>query len=371
MWDADAHRIALIEMHGIQNADEPYTICFDETNNIAKLRLNNGKLNVSESACFALGGLAWIGTKPEPLLSDLVSLFGVSSNVPELKRRHLGKGDFASILASEKVKKLFDWLLTQNYYLHYQIVDPLYWGVVDIIDNITLELDIPMEKMFFLSQIAKGDLHRVVQNHLPTSEAIFARFDYPNVSSVNVCDFYNALSDLVKASDSLESFPQKMLLGILEMGMKTKSSGLLWGEDADTLLGSFDKFYAERIILFKNATIIFDNENRISERLKGPAYTAMLGKFKNYQFVDSKNNTHVQLSDLTIGIVGKYFSFLNTQEGHEVAEFLSNLDIIQRQNLTSLKKLIDRSDEQCNAFYHYVISSHLIEKNRQVWRFLS
>jgi len=370
MWGADAHRNELIEMHGIHNADEPYTICFDETNNIAKLRLNDGKLNVSDPACFALGGLAWIGTKPEPLLSDLVSLFGVSSSIGELKRRHLGKGDFAAILASEKVEKFFDWLLTKNYYLHYQIVDPLYWGVVDIIDNVILELDIPTEKMFFLSQIAKGDLHRVVRNNLPASEAIFARFKYPNVSPANICDFYNALSDMVKVSDALVPFPQKMLSGILEMGAKSKSSGLLWGEDADTLLGSFDKFYAERIILFKNSTIIFDNENRISERLEGPAYTAMIGRFKNYQFEDSKNNTHIQLSDLIIGIVGKYFSFLNTQEEHEVAEFLSDLDVIQRHNLTSLKKLIDRSDEQCNAFYHYVISSHLIEKNRQVWKFL-
>ena len=193
MWDLELYRKTLIEMHGIRNADVAYTIYFDETNNIAKLRLNAGKLNVSDSACFALGGLAMVGRKELPLLSDLTELFGVASSVDELKRRHLGKGDFTAILASTKVKKFLDWLLSQDYYLHYQIVDPLYWGLVDIIDNVVMELDIPMEQKFFFSQNAKADLHRVVQHHLSATEAIFAQFDYPKVTPVNSLAFYLSL----------------------------------------------------------------------------------------------------------------------------------------------------------------------------------
>lgn len=370
MWDTELHRKTLIEMHGIRNADVAYTIYFDETNNIAKLRLNAGKFNVSDSACFALGGLATIGTKELPLPTDLTALFGVTSSVDELKRRHLGKGDFTAILASEKVKKFLDWLLSQDYYLHYQIVDPLYWGLVDIIDNVVMELDIPMEKKFFFSQNAKADLHRVVQHHLSATEAILAQFDYPNVTPANSQAFYRTLADLVQASDSLEPYPQMMLAGILEMGMQTQHSGLLGAEEANTLLDSFDKFYAERIMLFKNSNIIFDNETRISERLTGPAYETMIGAHKNYQFADSKTNTNIQLSDLIIGMIGKYFSFLNTHETHEVEQFLCNISAIQQHNLTNLKRLIDRSDAQCNAFYHYVISAHLSDKNRQVWEFL-
>lgn len=370
MWNTDAHRNTLIEMHGIQNADVAYTIYFDETNNIAKLRLNAGKLNVSDSACFALGGLAMVGTKQEPTLADLTALFGVTSSVDELKRRHLGKGDFTAILASEKVKKFLDWLLSQDYYLHYQIVDPLYWGLVDIIDNVVMELDAPMENKFFFGQNGKADLHRVVQHNLPATEAIFARFDYPNVTPANSFNFYGALTELVQTSECLEPYQQMMLGGILEMGMKLVPSGLLGGEDPDTLLSSFDKFYAERIMLFKNATIIFDNETRISESLAGPAYEAMIGQHKNYHFSDSKTNTYIQLSDLIIGIIGKYFSFLNTHETHEVEQFLCNISAVQQHNLANLKRLIDRSDAQCNAFYHYVISAHLSDKNRQVWEFL-
>ena len=358
-------------MHSIRNADEAYTIYFDETNNIAKLRLNGGKLNVSDSACFALGGLAMIGTKQEPVLSDLTTLFGVASSVDELKRRHLGKGDFPAILASEKVKNFLDWLLTQNYYLHFQIVDPLYWGLVDIIDNVVMELDIPVAQKFFFSQNAKADLHRAVQYNLSATEVIFARFDYPNVTPNNSHAFYRALADMVQANNNLDSHPQMMLQGILEMGMRFEPSGLLGGEDADTLLGSFDKFYAERIMLFKNSTIIFDNETRISERLAGPAFEEMIGEYKNYQFSDSKTNTFIQLSDLIIGIIGKYFSFLNTHEIHDVAQFLSNITAVQQHNLTNLIRLIDRSEAQCNAFYHYVISAHLSDKNRRVWEFLS
>ncbi len=231
-------------------------------------------------------------------------------------------------------------------------------------------LDIPMSQKFFISQNAKADLHRVVQHHLSATEVVFARFDYPNVTPANNRNFYQAIVDMVQASECLEPHPKMMLRGILEMGMRLEPSGLLGGEDANTLLDSFDKFYAERIMLFKNSTIIFDNETRISERLGGPAYEEMIGVQKNYQFTDSKSNIFVQLSDLIIGIVGKYFSFLNTHETHEVAQFLSILSSAQQHNLKNLKRLIDASDAQCNAFYHYVISAHLSDKNRLVWEFL-
>ena len=58
MWDLELYRKTLIEMHGIRNADVAYTIYFDETNNIAKLRLNAGKLNVSDSACYQISSTA-------------------------------------------------------------------------------------------------------------------------------------------------------------------------------------------------------------------------------------------------------------------------------------------------------------------------
>jgi len=363
-------RNALIEMHAIRNADEPYLMYFDETNNIAKLRLNEGRFNVTDNVCFALGGVATLNPVPAPTLGFLTKLLGVQSNVKELKRQHIGKGGFEDIIASSKVQKLLDWLMSQNYFLHYQIIDPLYWGIVDTIDSIVMEIEIKPEQMFFLGQKSKADLHLVIQKNLSETEHIFSTFEYPNITTENISAFYKSLANMVEASNCLDPFHQKHLYDILTMGSKLDNLSVLGGEEKSTLLDSFDKFYAERIMLFKNAKIVFDNEDNVAKRLGAKAYEGIIGKNANYTFVNSKLDTHIQISDLIIGIIGKYFSYLNNNPIEDVMLFLRSLNPVQRHNMEVLNILTDRSDLQCNAFFHYVTSEYLNYKNRKVWQYI-
>lgn len=361
-------RESLIEMHAIRNADVPYSMYFDETNNLPKLRLNEGRFNVSDNACFALGGVASLNSTSELPLAFLIDLLEVQSNVSELKLKHIGKGNFVEIIASNRVKKFLDWLISQNYLVHYQIIDPLYWGIVDIID--TIDIDAKPEILFFLSQNAKTNLHRVIQNNLPETEHIFSKFEYPNISNENITAFYTALVNMVNTSHCLEPFNKKMLCDILMKGSNLKTLSVLGGEEKSTLLDSFDKFYAERIMLFKNAKLIFDDEGNIPKKLQDQVYAEMIGTNDNYAFVDSKLNTHIQISDLIIGLIGKYFSYLNANSTEDVIEFLQNLTSIQSHNMSALNTLTNRSHQQCNAFFHYVVSGHLHDKNRQVWNYI-
>ena len=274
------------------------------------------------------------------------------------------------IIASQRVKKFLDWLLSQDYFVHYQVIDPLYWGIVDIIDTLVMEMDIESEMMFFIGQNSKTDLHHVIQQNLSETEHVFSRFEYPNITTMNIAEFYKALANMVNTSNCLEPFNQKMLRDILTMGSKLKTLSVLGGEDKSTLLDSFDKFYAERIMLFKNARLIFDDEGNIPKKLQDQAYAAMIGTNDNYTFVDSKLNTHIQVSDLIIGIIGKYFSYLNANSIEDVMGFLQNLNPIQRHNMSALNTLTNRSHQQCNAFFHCVVSGHLNDKNRQVWNYI-
>ena len=50
-------RDTVIKINGIKNADYKYYFYYDETNNLAKLRLKDGVLNVQEPVCFVLGGM--------------------------------------------------------------------------------------------------------------------------------------------------------------------------------------------------------------------------------------------------------------------------------------------------------------------------
>ena len=54
-------RSAEIAMHGLRNVDEEYSFYYDETNNIRKLHIRDGNLNVVDLKDFVLGGVAHKG----------------------------------------------------------------------------------------------------------------------------------------------------------------------------------------------------------------------------------------------------------------------------------------------------------------------
>lgn len=365
MGDRQKYRDDVIKMNGLCNTSKPYHFFYDETNNIAKLRLKNGRLNVSEPQCFALGGIVTSDQITVPELPFFLSLLGLQSSVPELKREYLGKGEFLGILDGQRTRKFLDWFVAQGYFLHYQIVDPLYWGMVDIIDSALDGMDISPQ-FIILNRGSKADLHRVLQYDLPQTERIFAKYDYPNITPDNIDPFYESLIHLVNSSQAVELVRKKLLTDVFKMGRKKTELVFLGGEEEATLLDSFDKFYAERIMLFENAVHVFDEETRIQERLASDAYQNIIGPHTSYRFVNSKTDMGVQVSDLIIGLMGKYFSFLNMTENNHLLAKLSGLSENQHHNMRSLVTLINRSDTESNGFFHHVISAYLADKQQRV-----
>lgn len=81
--------------------DAQYTFYYDETNNIKKLHLNKGNFNVAFSSNFVLGGLAYMGAKPD--VSDIFEGLNLQANTNEVKLKHLAFGDFMDCLTSRKL----------------------------------------------------------------------------------------------------------------------------------------------------------------------------------------------------------------------------------------------------------------------------
>ena len=62
--DIDDLRRLDIRLHGLHRADTPYTLYYDETNNIRRLHVTADGLNVGEPGCFVLAGVAHRGAGP-------------------------------------------------------------------------------------------------------------------------------------------------------------------------------------------------------------------------------------------------------------------------------------------------------------------
>lgn len=76
----------------------------------------------------------------------------------------------------------------------------------------------------------------------------------------------------------------------------------------------------------------------------------------NFRFVDSKDAPGVQVSDALVGLLGKLFSYITRTSPAELVADRRTLTSTQRDALTKLNKLLDRSNDATPALLQQVAS---------------
>lgn len=366
MIDVNELRTAAIHLHRLTGCDLRYSLHYDETNNVRRLLVTPSGLNVGEPEPFVLGGIA----RPLPCgmldYSGLRSALKIQNTTKDLKLIHLGKGDFIQLLGSKKVELFLNWLRDQELFIHYSVLDPLYWSIVDIIDSlIAVERDLGL--MAITVQL-KDDLYRVLRQDIHRTVDLFHRYSYPNVGRQQSIKF---AEELLEALDDgrhlLADFNFQTLKGVLQLTRSLESLPFLENEKPNVLIDRFSDFYIERICLFKNSEHILDTEPTVKAQLT--ERTLMDGErvLRNYRFVDSQDEPGVQISDVVVGLLGKCFSYLNRTGQEELLTTRAGLSPTQRASLDTLAKLLDRSSDENAAFAHYTLS---LEDQRRAAIFL-
>ncbi|MCL4065587.1 hypothetical protein M3484_03230 [Pseudomonas sp. GX19020] len=249
MFDINIIRRPILEMSYLPNIDQAYTMHYDETNNIRRLHLTPGGLNVRSPQCFVLGGVAHRGAAPELSFEDLRTTFYLQKSSLEMKLEHLGKGDFPAILKSHKVVALLEWLFAQDLFVHFQVLDPLYWSIVDIIDSILVEKGEP--RLFMLAPHLKSDLYKVLRYDEQSTSAFLHRYDYPDVGAVRRVAFIEELLDFLEPHRGLlGSFRYQNLKGIIQYGRKLESLPFLEGEASKILIDGFQGLLCRAMLIF-------------------------------------------------------------------------------------------------------------------------
>ena len=171
MIDIDDIRSAHIKMHRLTGMDDAYTFYHDETNNIKKLRIKTGGFNVAEPGVFVLGGVVHPGTPRDLDIETLRADMRIQKSAKEIKLEHVAKGRFLDVLRSTKLTVFLRWLSENDLRLHYHALDPVYWGIVDILDSILYRLGDPhlAQAHIFL----KADLSALLRANLSDTAALF------------------------------------------------------------------------------------------------------------------------------------------------------------------------------------------------------
>lgn len=355
MLDVNDIRGPAIALGGLQGVERALTFHYDETNNIRRLLLTPDGLNVRTPQCFVLGGVVHVGSPPSLAFEDLRREFGLQKSSLELKLEQLGKGDFLSLLNAPRIGQFLDWLSASGAYAHYQVLDPLYWSLVDVIDSIITE-DGNVQLMM-IAPMLKNDLYTVLRDDVAGTAEMLGRYGYPDVGRTQRQDFVVELRDLLEArSDLLPDFNYQMLKGLLEVAAGLESLPYLEDETPNILIDSFGAFYLHRLALFKNATHILDIETTIQAYLESLDLRDGTAPLRHFAFVDSRATPWVQVSDAFAGLLGKLFSYASNTPLREIEAAIAGLNDRQRRALHGLTGFVDRSIEECSGFAHYIVS---------------
>ena len=129
----------LYDMWGIKNK-ERYIFYYDESNNWRKFWVDDVKMqfNVDYTADFVLAGV--VKKKDENIIASLEMFrqpLKLQGNVNEIKfNKHFSKRDFFECVEERRLFEILSWINASPLYIHYFLVNNLYYTLVEIFDSV-------------------------------------------------------------------------------------------------------------------------------------------------------------------------------------------------------------------------------------------
>ncbi len=75
----------------------------------------------------------------------------------------------------------------------------------------------------------------------------------------------------------------------------------------------------------------------------------------------------IQLSDITVGIIGKFFEYLNIIKCEEIYNTRNSLNDLQLNNFKKLLSILEQSEIYNKAFIHSVVPLTHILKHQKIY----
>lgn len=346
----------LIEIQGYNEyLERAETLYYDESGNDKHLIIKRDMLNTNYDAVFVLGG---VQSENSLSINELKDSLGIE-RTKELKAKNDLKGSFFDILKKTKVTNVLNLIEKNGWHIHFNAVQVLYYGFVDIVDSIEgLNLD-PYEFKAILYEILKTDPQATISH--------FKKYKYPNIKVTEIKDFIDGLLCFVDQSinadaENLMVYPHKLFLKhCLEKACTQKSLPFIQDETTHEWVKDYCQFYRQEIITFRHKTLLFDEEKQVQDKLSSENLKYDGTVLCHYSFCDSSSNAMIQLSDYIVGILRKYFMFLDRLQP-EVDVDIYSFDKAQMENFKLLNKILKRSLLYNPLFINTTMSIHCRKK---------
>ncbi|MBL1352295.1 MAG: hypothetical protein COA61_003005 [Zetaproteobacteria bacterium] len=298
---SESMRESLKAQYPNSNFDIQYKFYYDETNNVRKYHNEGGRLNYKGDGNFILGGVSFC---KELCIDSLFEDLRIQKSSVEVKFKNIAKGDFFQILKSEKLNTVLNFMHKNNIYIHYHSTNLLYFAIVDIIDSAISGSEVyhSVEE----SHELKSVLYDILSMNLDKTIEFFHYFNYPNLARNNFKKFIYH----IKKSINQAKIHKSSVVRINEILDKAVANGdlpFIVDETSNVFITSFFPFYFHPVSIFINSEHYFDNEELIKK-----AFNESKVEYSNYEFLDSKDSQLIQLSDIIVGMLGKFYQYINT-----------------------------------------------------------
>ena len=362
--DCTSFRNATIQLNGldVKKMDSTYTMYFDESGNTRCFWIKDGNYNVDPFTHFVLGGIIADKTVDFEYAKKRI---GCNVTVQEIKSRNVYKGDFETCLKSTMLKNFLDLIIEQKWLVHFSAVELFYYAIVDIVDSV-MEVDVDNYQI-------KNELYRILRHDISMIQHIMVQYEYPNISDDKKNEFLDScikvLDNYIADTGRANELTYKLRIGF-QIAQRKKELSFIQDEDAGSLLQSFFHFYLRPIYMFKNSRIILDEELSIQEKLQFYRLLLNGSTLENYEFINSKDNVMVQLSDVMIGIIARYLRFVNTNIDY-IDGTISKFDTNQLASFYQLNNILNISVSENSAFWDLFVCndmrsrfSYIVDKYR-------
>ncbi|MBE1556874.1 DUF3800 domain-containing protein [Sporosarcina limicola] len=335
---------------------------YDETNNCRKFRIKDGHLNIDKNKDFVLGGVVLDMDNKEKIESSFNSLkdkLKIQPQIKEIKLKNVCSqgSDFLKCISGRKMRDYLTWLLKYDIYIHYAMMDNLYYAIVDIVDSL-FDFNGDLQKTNFFKTL----LYQFVYNNTESFVEIFERYNYPNIRSEQSVSFFDDMIDSIESTNNLSSnyLKYKDFLIKLFQENKYKEPLFLINNKDNIIIEEYYLMYKRNIYMFKNSFHFFDEEVEVENKM----HTMILhgNRLENYNFIKSHNNIFIQLSDITVGMLGKLFEFIKPIRSEDVEYVYYSLNKYQTEGFDLLKSLIHKSYEKNGAFRNMSMNQELNNK---------
>lgn len=324
---------------------------YDESGNDKHLVVKGDKLNTMPNSVFVLGG---IQADDAITIEEFKGLLQRETTA-ECKSTKDLKGDFTSILRKEVLNKILKIITEKGWHVHFNAIQVLYYGFVDIVDSIGGLGINPIEFKAILYDILKQDPETTIKH--------FKKYKYPNVKSCDISAFLDGIISLLKrqmesdVSHGLFSPFLFYMISRFEAAKNQRDLPFVQENEPHVWVTNFEQFYREEIWAFARKTLIFDEEKQVMKSLENEGIEIEGKSLTNFSFCDSSTNAMIQICDYVVSVLRKYFIFLD-REQCDVDADISAFDEIQIANFKLLNSVLSSSLEYNPVFFNMVFSQH-------------